>query len=114
MQIAITQKQHITIIQLDGRLDGVTMGQLEEQLLLKLEQGNKHLLFQLQNLEYISSAGLRVMLLAIKKTKAVQGAVAICELQSNVKDIFDLSGFSSIFHITATLDEALAYLQAQG
>lgn len=114
MQINITQKQHITFIELDGRLDGVTMAQLEEQLLLQLGQGHKYFLFQLKNLDYISSAGLRVMLLAIKKTKIVQGAVVICELQSNVKDIFDLSGFSTIFQIAATNEEALTYLEEQG
>jgi len=113
MQINITQNENITVVELEGRLDGVTMGQLEQQLLLNLEKGSKYFLFQLGKLDYISSAGLRVMLLAIKKTKAIKGAVALCELQSNVKEIFDLSGFSSIFHIAESSDDAMSYLQKQ-
>jgi len=112
MDIHIEQKNLITVIALEGRLDGVTMQQLEQQLLQLLEQGNKHFLFQLEKLDYISSAGLRVMLLAIKRTKAIQGSVVLAMMQSNVKDIFDLSGFSSIFTICNTEEEAWASLQA--
>lgn len=112
MNIHVEKKDLITVIALEGRLDGVTMQQLEQQLLQLLEQGNMHFLFRMEQLDYISSAGLRVMLLAIKRTKAIQGSVALCMMQSNVKDIFDLSGFSSIFTICSSEEEAWAYLQA--
>lgn len=113
MQIIVKEEQQVTHITLIGRLDGVTMSTLEEQLLQLFTQGKKFLLFQMQELDYISSAGLRVMLLAVKKTKAAQGAVALCQLRSNVLDIFNLSGFSTIFQISATEAEALSFLQQQ-
>ena len=112
MNIHVEQKDAITVVSLEGRLDGVTMQQLEQQLIQLLDQGSKHFLFQIEKLDYISSAGLRVMLLAIKRTKAIQGSVVLCMMQSNVKDIFDLSGFSSIFTICNSEEEAWTYLQA--
>ncbi|HIW33020.1 MAG TPA: STAS domain-containing protein [Candidatus Paenibacillus intestinavium] len=112
MNIHVVQKDVITVISLEGRLDGVTMQQLEQQLIQLLDQGNKHFLFRIEKLDYISSAGLRVMLLAIKRTKAIQGSVVLCMMQSNVRDIFDLSGFSSIFTICNSEEEAWTYLQA--
>lgn len=112
MNIQVEQQDAVTAITLMGRLDGITMQQLEQQLIQLLGQGNKHFLFQLEQLDYISSAGLRVMLLAIKRTKVIQGSVVLCMMQSNVRDIFDLSGFSSIFTIYNSEEEAWAYLQA--
>ena len=112
MNIHVEQKDIITVVSLEGRLDGVTMQQLEQQLIQLLDQGNKHFLFQIEKLDYISSAGLRVMLFAIKRTKAIKGSVVLCMMQSNVRDIFDLSGFSSIFTICNSEVEAWAYLQA--
>jgi len=112
MNIQIEQKNLATVITLEGRLDGVTMQQLEQRLIQLLEQGSKHFLFDLEQLDYISSAGLRVMLFAIKRTKAIQGSVVLYGMQSNVKDIFDLSGFSAIFTICNSEEEAWASLQA--
>lgn len=98
-----------TEIKLDGRLDGVTMSHLEQRLEAEcFAQQKKQILFDLTALEYISSAGLRVMLLALKRTAAIKGKVVLYGMQKNVKDIFALSGFNSIFPIVETYEEAIA------
>ena len=82
---------------LEGRLDTTTAPQLEEQLNSALE-GITDLKFDLAKLEYISSAGLRV-LLASQKTMNKQGSMVISNASDEVKEIFDVTGFSDILTI---------------
>lgn len=96
---------------LEGRLDGLTMKEVEDKLEQDIFSVKKEkVLLHLGKLDYISSAGLRVMLLALKRITAYKGKLVLCELQPNVLDIFKLSGFSSIFTILPTRDEAIAQL----
>ena len=71
-------------------------------------QGEKRLIIDCSALEFISSAGLRSLLLAVKKMKAAGGVIGLAALQPNVKEVFDISGFSALFTIHSTTAEALA------
>lgn len=82
---------------LEGRLDTSTAPQLEEQLGAALA-GVTDLKFDLEKLEYISSAGLRV-LLSSQKTMNKQGTMVITNASAEVKEIFDVTGFSDILTI---------------
>lgn len=82
-------------ITLSGRLDTLTSPQLEEEL--KLE-GITSLVFDMTDLEYISSAGLRVMLTA-QKTMMMQGEMALEHVAPIVREVFDMTGFSAFFTI---------------
>ena len=82
---------------LEGRLDTSTAPQLEEQLGAALA-GVTDLKFDLEKLEYISSAGLRV-LLSSQKTMNKQGTMVITKASAEVKEIFDVTGFSDILTI---------------
>ena len=59
------------------------------------------------NMDYISSSGLRVFLMTLKKIKGAGGKLVICALQDNIKEIFDISGFSNFFEMFASQEEAL-------
>jgi len=105
-------EKDITEIQVNGRLDGITMPELEQRLEVDCFREQKfRLAFNLEKLDYISSAGLRVMLLALKKTTAMKGKLVLFGLNSSVHEIFKLSGFSSIYTIVSTREEALATMQ---
>lgn len=82
---------------LEGRLDTTTAPQLEEQLGAALA-GVTELKFDLEKLEYISSAGLRV-LLSSQKTMNKQGKMIITNTSAEIKEIFDVTGFSDILTI---------------
>ena len=82
---------------LEGRLDTTTAPQLEEQLGAALEGVTEHK-FDLEKLEYISSAGLRV-LLSSQKTMNKQGKMVITNTSAEIKEIFDVTGFSDILTI---------------
>ena len=85
-------------VAISGRLDTFTAPQLEEALEGALE-GVKELEFDLRDLEYISSAGLRVLLSNHKKMEAAEGSFAVSNLNEMVKEVFGLTGFDEILTI---------------
>ena len=100
MEIVKTLEEKKLTVALEGRLDTTTAPELETVLNESLE-GVEELVFDFAKLEYISSAGLRVLLAAQKKMNA-QGAMKIVEVNEVIKDVFDVTGFSDIL----TIEEA--------
>ena len=84
-------------IAIEGRLDTMTSPQLEEELKTSLD-GITDLTFDFEKLEYISSAGLRVLLSA-QKTMNKQGTMKIVHVSEPVMDVFDVTGFVDILTI---------------
>jgi anti-anti-sigma factor len=80
---------------------------LEKEVIQLFEGGEKHLIFNCDGMNYISSSGLRVFLVAQKKAIAMNGKLFLCNMQPAIKDIFRISGFSNLFRIVATQEEAL-------
>lgn len=107
MNMEASVKEGVTVIALQGRLDTNTAGALETKFTQLIEQGAGKFVFDLASLGYISSAGLRSMLFAAKKTKSVQGKLVLARMNEQVRDVFDMSGFSSIFTICSTEREAI-------
>ena len=85
------------VVALEGRLDTVTSPDLEKSLQESVE-GLTELVFDFKDLEYISSAGLRV-LLATHKTMSKQGDMKIANVNSTINEIFDVTGFSDILTV---------------
>ena len=85
------------VIKLEGRLDTTTAPQLEEELNGSLS-GVKELEFDLEKLEYISSAGL-IVLLSAQKTMNNQGSMVVKNSIEEIREIFDVTGFSDILTI---------------
>ncbi|MBP1932275.1 STAS domain-containing protein [Ammoniphilus resinae] len=109
MNIVVEEQKGIQFIRINGRLDGTTMQIVEGEFLELVNKGSKFFVFDLSELEYISSAGLRVMLLSVKKTRAAGGKIALFGLNENVNEVFKISGFSTIFPIFQTEEEALKF-----
>lgn len=82
---------------LEGRLDTMTSPELEEDLTASIE-GVETLIFDLEKLEYISSAGLRVLLWA-QKTMNTQGEMKVLHVQSDIMDVFTITGFADVLTI---------------
>ncbi len=97
MEIGIDKKENILKVKLDGRLDTVTSPQLEEKLKEELA-GIVSLQFDFTGLEYISSAGLRVLLSASKRIKK-QGKMEIYHANEEVMEVFTITGFADILTI---------------
>lgn len=111
MEMDVTKQGEVTVIKLIGRLDANTSKNVEMGFLKRVEEGETRFVYDLTELNYISSAGLRVLLLSAKKTKAIQGKLVLACLSEQVEEVFSMSGFSAIFHKYDTLEEAIAAVQ---
>ena len=97
MTINKTKENGKLTVVLEGRLDTVTAPQLEGELRTAID-GVSELLFDLAALEYVSSAGLRVLLSA-QKVMNKQGKMTIRNVKSEIMDIFEVTGFVDILNI---------------
>lgn len=107
MEVTQTHIDHAAILHLTGRMDASTSASVEQVIQSVLSEGKKNIVLECGALSYISSAGLRVVLSAAKKTKAAGGKLALSSLTSDVKQVFEISGFSSILPIYETEAEAI-------
>ena len=98
------------IIHVQGRIDSETVPELEHQVLGMLTGDRRYLVLDFSELDYINSAGLRVLLVAAKQARAANGQLALATLRDNPREVFDISGFSAIFAIHPSLEQALAAL----
>lgn len=108
MVIKITTEGDIAIIAVDGSLDTNTSKEAGDQLTKLVDEGNTKLLIDLSNLDYISSSGLRILLATSKKLKPLKGEMRICGLNETVNEVFEISGFTMIFNVLKTMEEAKA------
>ena len=99
MKIEITQDSNTTIIAIEGRLDTVTASEFENAVRSHLSTKELELIVDCSAMEYISSAGLRVVLIAHKSITANGGRFVVRNLASEVRSVFDLTGFSRILTI---------------
>lgn len=106
MELNQIKKGNYLVIELNGRLDTSNYGELEKSLIELIDKGVKDIIVNCAGLNYISSSGLRVFLMALKKITMSGGNFHLCSLQDNIREIFEIAGFTSIFSIFNTLDEA--------
>jgi anti-anti-sigma factor len=107
MDISEDRKADAVILALSGKLDATSAKPFEDRILAVINSGARGLVVDLSQLEYISSSGLRVFLLAAKRLQDTQGKMILCALKDHIRQVFDLAGFSSILSIYGSRDEAI-------
>lgn len=108
MEITETRSNAVVIVAVTGRLDATNAHAFEERVLGLIEAGEMRLVVDCAQLDYISSAGLRVLLVAAKRLNATGGKIVVAALNDQIQQIFDIAGFSSMFQVYATRDDAVA------
>ncbi|HRQ57159.1 MAG TPA: STAS domain-containing protein [Azoarcus taiwanensis] len=98
-------------LRVSGRLDGATAPRLEKPLMALFAENGEQVLLDLAGLDYVSSAGLRVFLMAAKRARQVDGKLVLCGLQPMVGEVFEMSGFGRILDIAATEADGRARLR---
>ncbi|MEM8855694.1 MAG: STAS domain-containing protein [Pseudomonadota bacterium] len=98
----------VTVLSVSGRVDSANAKELETEVVQAVEAGTARMVFNFSDLDYISSAGLRVVLIAGKRLKAAGGGMALYGLNPTIKDVFEISGFMSLFEVKADRDAAIA------
>ena len=109
MRIETNEENGIVRFIFEGRLDAVSSETAESDLMAAIKEGGRYL-YDLSDMTYISSAGLRVLLATSKQIQRMQGRFVMCAASANVRHILDISGFASIFQLVETLEEGQQYL----
>jgi len=108
MNVEESKEGEVLVLKPEGRLDSASARGFEEQMMGVLDRGETALLIDMGDLSYISSAGLRVLLMGAKRIQQSQGRIALCTLSQNIREVFEISGFLSIFTVHEDQAAALA------
>lgn len=108
--VVAVKKEHkgdILILRISGRLDALSSEETERMVSKLIANGEHRVLFDFTGVDYLSSAGMRMLLASYKKLKAVSGQMAVCSVGDGVMDILKMSGFDEILNVYSDEEEAL-------
>lgn len=108
MQIQISKEGRVNFISLTGKLDAVTAADFERQAITLTGPDPCFLFIYFSQLDYISSAGLRVLLVMAKRVQSKGGQLHFTNVTGTVMKVFEISGFGAIFRMWNSVPEALA------
>lgn len=97
MEVIITKEENVDVVRINGRLDTITASLLEKEV-TPLFVPHANVVFDCTELTFVSSFGLRVILMAHKKLNAVGGTLTIKNIAPTIMSVFNITGFSSILH----------------
>lgn len=98
------------VVTAKGRLDGGASATFAERIGGLITSPNPKLLIDFAGVDFVTSAGLRAVLLLVKKVKAAGGTFALCSVQDSVREVLDITGFTGMFNIHAARADAIAAL----
>ena len=107
MEIWENREGGIVILAVHGKLDAATAPHFDLRVNPLLAQGERYFLVDFEHLDYISSAALRRLLILAKKAQAAGGKAVLASLPPPIREIFEMAGFTQIFSIHASREEAL-------
>ncbi len=110
MEFQTKTENNATVVTISGRLDAVTAPDYETRIRELIDNGNRYLVVDFEQLDYISSAGLRALLLMAKLLKEKDGQACLANVTGNVRSVFDMSGFNAVFNVEDSVAAALATL----
>lgn len=108
-EIQTVNRDGIVIINLKGRIDATNSGQLYDKVMEEIKDGCNKMIIDFSEVNYISSAGLRVLIVAIKSLTKNSGTFGICSINENVMKIFEISGLANLIIIHDDLETALRH-----
>lgn len=112
LTIRETPKPEVLVLNLEGRLDVGTSPALERRLQEAFDGGGRRVVLDLGGLEYVSSAGLRVLLAALDRLEKAAGRMVLSGTRGYVLEVFDVAGLATVFPMVPTLEEAEARVAA--
>ena len=110
MEIKHEKNEQAHLVNLEGRLDAINNAKAESFFNQLTDSLDLSILVDCEKLDFINSSGLRVMIMTLKKLKSANKNLVLCNLQKNIKDVFKFSGFTNLFDIELSREEALKKL----
>ena len=106
MKLTVLRDAGTLVAKLDGRIEGLSSLDLQKTLEEEIEPTDKALILNLENLSYISSAGLRAVAMMFNRTREIGIRFAICSMSNSVRKVVMTSGFHKLLPVFDTLEEA--------
>jgi anti-anti-sigma factor len=100
----------VSVVRPKGRLDSATSPEFEKDLLTRVEQGHALMVIDLSGLTFMSSAGLRTILLLARQLKTIGGRLALCSLSKPVREVFDATRCDALVDVFPSYEAAAAHL----
>jgi len=97
-----------TVVGVGGEIDVYTAPKLREQIVKLVDDGRYHLVIDMEDVEFLDSTGLGVLVGGLKRARAHDGSLRLVCTQERILKIFRITGLTKVFPIYATVDEALA------
>lgn len=113
MEVSVEKKKNIKIIKLNGDLDNTSSEKTRDAIMEEIEDNCK-IIIDMKNCGYVSSAGLRVLMIFAKKIKTVQGQGVLANIVSEVEEVMEMTGFGHMLKNYSSLDEAIDFLEKGG
>lgn len=107
MELAEETRGDTLIVSIKGRLDAISSPTAEKHVFELINEGANKLILNLGGVDYLSSAGMRMLLSTTKKLKGQSGKLVLCAVTPNVMDVLKISGFDHVLDIVQTQEEAL-------
>jgi anti-sigma B factor antagonist len=107
MNVNISSLDSVTLVEVHGRVDSMTANELGGALSGTIDGGHTQIVLDLAGVDYMSSAGLREIVSALKKVKKMAGDVRIAQPSDRVLEVLEMAGLDTIIQIFATQNEAL-------
>ena len=113
MEIIEEKENDTTVFKLNGRLDSNTAPEFDDKISTSIDNGVRFIVVDCQALDYITSAGLRILNKTAKKLKPVNGKVVLCAMEDYVREVFEISGFDTFLPIFPDMQTAMARLKTE-
>ena len=107
MELKINKIGDIVTIILEGRIDANIAPDIEQKILSLIAEGARELVADLSEVIFISSAGLRALITALKEAKRKKGDLRLAGVKGRVLEVFEITGFSTIFQIYGDVEESI-------
>lgn len=108
MQISTRTQSDVSIVKVEGKIDTLTAATLTATLTQEIEQGRVRLIVDLSGVDYVSSAAVHALTVALRETRKRSGDVRLAGAQKEVRKIFSISGITIIAELYPTVDLAIA------
>ena len=110
METHVEEKGEVVVVRVEGRLDAASSPQLEQQIHAIIDRGHFKIVLNLSGVDYLSSAGMRLMLSISKKLKNLEGKIVACGLNTEVMDVIKMAGFHQVLEFYPTESDSLVHL----
>ncbi len=111
MELSGERDGDVLVLTPEGRIDGSNSADFQSAVMERIDEGSESILLDFAGISYISSAGLRAVLILAKKLNQVSGRFALCSMQKSVQSVFEVSGFVKIIDVHPGREDALAAMR---